>query len=104
MSYFNFNLDVVEFVAAQLEKHNIPVLRTEKGTADIGPGFYDGKEGFYFRHPSIHDSYDTESVSNLFPMGVAHYTVFLADVSFAEVDDDRIWPASIGLIIVEDED
>jgi len=101
---FDFNLGVVEFVATELEKNNIPVLRTEEGNADIGPGLYNGEDGFYFRHPSIYLSYDEQAVSRLFPMGVGPYTVWLKNVTPIEVEDDRLWPSSIGFVVRYEDD
>lgn len=99
---FGFDLGLIEFIATELEKRNIPVLKLESGLPDIGPGYYGNQEGFYFRHPSYLESYSDAQVKeleNLFPMGVEHYTVFLAAITEIEAEDDRVWPASIGLTV-----
>lgn len=101
---FDFDFAIIEFVANELEKKNIPVLRTQDGTPDVGPGLYNGKDGFYFRHPDLNGFYDEVPVSKLFPMGVGAYTVFLASITFPEAEDDRVWPASIGCTVIYNED
>lgn len=99
----NIDLTVVEFVANELEKQNIPVERRENGIPDIGPGMYSGQDGFYFRSPSYRYDYDEQEVAKLFPMGVGPYTVFFAGATLMEHDDDRIWPSSIGFTIQHEE-
>ena len=99
---FGFDLELIEFVAAELDKHNIPVLKLQSGLPDIGPGYYGNQEGFYFRHPSYLESYSDAQIKKLeilFPMGVGPYTVFLAAITEIEAEEDRIWPASIGLTV-----
>ena len=88
---------ITEFVASILLDKGIP-LEMYKDKPYVGLGYYDGIEGFYFNYPNYTGHFDFEKVSRLFPLGVGDYTVFLANISEPEIEDDRMYAASIGFI------
>jgi hypothetical protein len=91
---------VTDFVASELLKRNIPLDKNKDGSVFVGPSLYNGIDGFYFKHPSLTVAYNKKTVSNLFPMGLGPYTVYLKTITEPKQEDDRLFAASIGFVAI----
>ena len=72
-------------------------------TPYIGSGWYNGKDGYYFRKHGYDgwSSSEIEAFKSVHGQVIDGYQFELESISDVEYDDDRIWNASLGFFLTK---
>jgi len=68
----------------------------------IGSGWYNGRDGFYFKKKGFHNWSESEEIKiqSVFEnLQIDGYQLELNNIDDVDYDDDRIWNASFGFFV-----